>query len=76
MPNDSTNPLLDSLKDFDNLPTVALVRQPVVEVLFACSSTSVWRNVKSGRIPQPVKVSAGVTAWRVGDLRAALAALA
>ncbi|VCT41773.1 putative transcriptional regulator [Burkholderia pseudomallei] len=76
MSSTSTSSLLDSLKDFDSLPSIALVRQPVVEALFACSSTSVWRNVKNGRIPQPVKLSAGVTAWRVGDLRAALAALA
>ncbi len=27
-----------------------------------------WSGVKSGIYPQPVKLSAGVTAWRVGDI--------
>jgi predicted DNA-binding transcriptional regulator AlpA len=69
---DETSPL----KHFDDLPDDALVRQPVVEALFACKSTSVWRGVKAGRIPTPKKPFPNVTAWRVGDLRAALAALA
>jgi prophage regulatory protein len=28
------------------------------------SSATLWRKVKAGTFPQPVKLSAGVTAWR------------
>lgn len=34
-----------------------------------CASTW-WKGVKSGRYPQPVKLSPGVTVWRVEDIRA------
>jgi len=34
------------------------------------SSSTVWRKVRTGDFPSPIKVSAGVTAWRVGDIRA------
>ncbi len=64
----------DALKNFESLPDSANVRQPVVEGLFACSSATVWRNVKKGIIPAPRKLSERVTAWNVGDLRKALAA--
>lgn len=29
-----------------------------------------WQGVKSGRFPKPIKLSAGVTVWRVEDIRA------
>lgn len=63
----------DALKHFDHLPDSAYVRQPVVEALYACSSATVWRRVKDGRIPKPRKLSDRVTAWNVGELRQALA---
>ena len=71
---DHSDTLPDALRCFDNLPNSANVRQPVIQALFACSSASVWRGVKAGRIPQPRKLSPRVTAWNVGEIRAALAA--
>ena len=62
--------------DFDHLPDSAFVRLPTVATLWATSPSNVWRKVKAGQIPQPVKLGPQTTAWRVGDLRAALAALA
>jgi predicted DNA-binding transcriptional regulator AlpA len=61
-----------ALQYFDSLPNSAHVRQPVLEILFACSSSTVWRRVKDGRIPKPLKLSDRVTAWQVGALRRAL----
>lgn len=58
-----------ALKHFDQLPDAANVRQPVVEALFACSSATIWRRVKDGRLPKPQKHSARVTVWNVGELR-------
>lgn len=60
---------------FDSLPDVALVPQRVVELLFDCSNATLWRRVGSGTLPRPVRVGARSTRWRVGALRAALAAL-
>lgn len=61
-----------ALKNFDTLPDSANVRQPVVEALFGCSSATVWRWAKNGRLPKPRKFSERVTAWNVGELRQAL----
>lgn len=69
-----TSAIPDALKNFDSLPDAANVRQPVVEALIGCSSTTVWRMVKRGDLPAPRKLSSRVTAWNVGDLRKALAA--
>ncbi len=65
--------LSESLLNFDQLPNSANVRLPVVQTLFACSPASVWRGVKSGRIPKPKKLSPRTTGWNVGELRQALA---
>jgi predicted DNA-binding transcriptional regulator AlpA len=61
-----------ALKYFDDLPDSANVRQPVVQGLFGCSAATVWRGVKSGRIPAPIRLAGRVTAWNVGALRHAL----
>ncbi len=29
-----------------------------------------WAGVRSGRFPQPVKIGARITAWRIEDIRA------
>jgi hypothetical protein len=34
------------------------------------SPATLWRKVAAGQFPAPVKLSAGVTAWRVEDVRA------
>jgi len=61
-----------ALENFDALPEAAHVRLPIVAALFACSPATVWRRVKSGTLPAPRKLSEGVTAWRVAELRQAL----
>jgi predicted DNA-binding transcriptional regulator AlpA len=73
MPNRPIHEIPDALQKFDSLPDAANVRQPVVEGLFACSAASVWRHVKTGRIPAPWKFSEKITVWSVADLRRALA---
>lgn len=40
------------------------------------SGPTLWRRVKTGDFPKPVKLSARVTAWRVEDVRAWMAARA
>lgn len=61
-----------ALKHFDALPNSAHVRVPVVMALFACSPATVWRGVRNGRLPKPVKLFERASAWNVGALRLAL----
>ena len=63
--------VLDALKNFDSYPDSACVRQPVVEALFGCSSATVWRMVKRGKL-KPRKLSDRLTGFNVGELRVAL----
>jgi len=60
-----------ALEHFESLPDSADVRLPVLIGLYGCSAATIWRNVKSGRIPAPRKLSPGCTTWNVGELRAA-----
>jgi len=62
-----------ALAQFDQLPDSAHVRLPVVAALHGVSAPTVWRWVKAGRLPAPVKTGPNTTAWRVGSLRTDLA---
>lgn len=71
----STSAIPDALKNFDSLPESAFVRQPIVQSLFGCSASTIWRMVDRGTLPAPRKVSGErINAWQVGPLRKALAA--
>lgn len=61
---------------FDALPASAHLRQsdllqspksPSAPLPF--SHSTLWRKVKDGSFPAPVKLSARITAWQVGDVR-------
>jgi len=67
---------------FDELADSSLVRvQQIVATpknpkpLINVSASTWWRLVRSHKAPPAVHVSAGVTAWRVGDLRCWLKSL-
>ena len=64
---------------FDAMADSALIRlsklignrkSPQDTALVPFSAATLWRKVKAGTFPQPLKLSARVTAWRVGDVRA------
>jgi hypothetical protein len=59
------------LSNLDSLPDSALVNQIVVEGAAGCSSATVWRWVKLGLLPQPIR-RGRTTRWQVGQLRLAL----
>ena len=65
-------PIPDALANFDRLPDSAFVRLPVVASLFACSPVTIWRMVQKRTLPAGRKISEGVTAWNVGELRKVL----
>lgn len=64
---------------FDSLPDSAFVREaqlvrsrrrPDELGILPMSAPTLWRKVREGTFPKPVKLSERVTAWRVGDVRA------
>jgi len=61
------------LAQFDDLPDSANVRLPVVAALNGISAPTVWRWVKSGRLPAPKKLGPNTTVWNVGSLRRVMA---
>lgn len=67
---------------FDALPDCAFQREsqlvqsamrPKSTAPLPFSAPTLWRMVKAGNFPSPVKLSERVTAWRVGDIRRWLA---
>jgi hypothetical protein len=67
---------------FDSLPSSGYVREsdlvqspkrPAHPVPLPFSAPTLWRKVKAGNFPAPVKLSERVTAWNVGAVRAWLA---
>lgn len=61
------------MKDHDKptLPATGFVRQSqLIPHIIPFSSTTLWRKVKAGDFPAPVKLSQRVTAWRAEDVRA------
>jgi len=53
------------------LPTIGYVRQAqLLASVLPFSAATLWRKVKAQTFPAPVKLSAGITAWRVEDVRA------
>ncbi len=51
------------------LPETGFLRQPQVLVFVLISRSTLWRRIQTGTFPEPVKLSARVTAWRVEDVR-------
>lgn len=56
---------------FDALPNESFVRQSqlVENKIVPFSTSTLWRMVKRGTFPEPVKISDKITAWRVKDIR-------
>ena len=47
------------------------VRQPtVLNEWNPVSPATLWRQIRSGKFPKPLKLGQGVTAWRMSDLEA------
>lgn len=76
---DQLQPRLDGLtknQGFDALPETAYVREAELvrtqsnpAGLLPFSSHTLWRKVREGSFPHPLKLASRVTAWRVSDVR-------
>jgi predicted DNA-binding transcriptional regulator AlpA len=42
---------------------------PAIPPIIPVSRSTWWAGVRTGRFPQPVKLSPGITVWRVEDIR-------
>ena len=51
------------------LPEIGFVRLPQILAVIPVGPTTWWEGVKTGRYPQPVKLSPRCTAWRVEEIR-------
>jgi len=52
-----------------NLPQIGFVRLKDILRVYPVSSSTWWAGVKSGRYPEPIKLSARTTAWKVDDIK-------
>lgn len=64
---------MDSIKTlpFEQRPDDGYIRaRQLLENVVPFSEATLWRRVGDGTFPKPCKLGPGVTAWRVGDVRA------
>ena len=68
--------------NFDTLPDSAFIREsqlvqspkrPETPAPLPFSAPTLWRKVKAGTFPKPIRLSDRVTAWKVCDVRAWIA---
>ena len=58
-------------EDFECLPDSALLRQKQLHNwrIVPFSPATLWRKVKDGSFPAPIRISNQIIAWRLGDIR-------
>ena len=59
----------DVLQNFSYLPNESLVRLPILMALYGLSKASIYRFIKDGIIPAPIKLTSRTSVWIVGDIR-------
>lgn len=57
------------LQNFSYLPNESLVRLPILMALYGLSKASIYRFIKDGIIPAPIKLTGRTSVWIVGDIR-------
>ena len=55
--------------NFGKLPASGYIRQSQLAAIVPFSSATLWRKVKLGHFPRPVKLSERITAWEVGSIK-------
>ena len=67
-----TRKIAPDLKTFADAPDDARIRLSTVTALMSVHANTIWRRVKAGQFPAPLK-DGGCTYWRVGEVRRHLA---
>lgn len=63
--------MASTVSPYGDLAATGYVRQSqLIPAIVPFSSATLWRKVRAGTFPAPVKLSERVTAWRVEDVRA------
>lgn len=55
--------------DYSALPDDALLRQKQLTPIVPFSGPTLWRRVKAGTFPSPVRLEGRITAWRWRHVR-------
>ncbi len=64
------HPRRSNIKNFGSLPTSGFIRQSqLIPHIIPFSPATLWRKVKTGEFPKPVKLSERITAWDVNSVR-------
>jgi predicted DNA-binding transcriptional regulator AlpA len=62
---------------FDKLPDAALVPVKAFSAVMDAGDSTIWRRAKTEPdFPQPIRLGTKCTRWKVGDIRAFIAARA
>jgi predicted DNA-binding transcriptional regulator AlpA len=64
--------ILYRLESLNSLPTGSLVSAKELSLLASRSRASLWRDVREGRLPQPIAIGPQTRRWRIEDVRAYL----
>ena len=60
-----------NVSNFGRLPATGYIRESqLVPAIVPFSRATLWRKVKSGEFPRPIKLSTRITAWEVDSIRA------
>lgn len=59
----------------EKLPTTGYIRLPLILSFIPLSPSTVWRKVKDGTFPRPIKLSKNTTAWKAENIHAWLDSL-
>ncbi len=57
------------LATYGALPATGFVRLPGLRPIIPFSDSTLWRRVRAGTFPAPVKLSDRITAWKAEDIR-------
>lgn len=71
----TTTAIPAALTAFDVLPDSAMVDVKTVAGVLGRSTTAIWRDSRTGRMPRPLKIGPACTRWQVGAIRRHLASL-
>ncbi len=66
---------MSEIPNLDNMPDCGYVAARSLAAWLGVSQVTIWRWVKSGRLPAPKKLGANTTRFNVGEIRGALALL-
>ena len=62
--------MADNINPYGSLPDIGFIRQSqLIPSIFPFSPATLWRKVKDGTFPKPVKLGPRITAWKVEDIR-------